>query len=149
MKANDLNTLGARIKAIRISKGLTMDAFAKLMETTKSSVSIWESNKGKPNNNRLMKIAEIGNISVDELLYNYSHDEVFTNITSIVKYLSDNNDKAFVFNLAVLIGELQPRINKLDYTSRLSILSIIYSYIEDERLRNELLFMIANDIKGK
>lgn len=146
MNFNNLDTLGARIKAIRISKGLTMEEFANLLGATKGNVSIWEANKSQPNNNRLKQIAEMVGISADELLHNYSHVEVASNIESICEYFLKDDDNAFIFKLSMLINKLMPRVEKMGYGEKLAILTIFYAHI-DEPLRNELLFMIANDIR--
>lgn len=148
MDFTNLDTLGARIKAIRISKGLTMEEFANLLGATKGNVSIWEANKSQPNNSRLKKIAEMANISADELLHNYSHVEVCSNIESISKYFLDGDDNALTFKLSALMTELKPRVDEMGYGNKLALLMLFYSYI-DEHLRNELLFMIANDIRNK
>lgn len=83
--------VGKRIQAIRIEKGLTLDEFGKLIGASKSSISEWESGKHLPpaksiisrwekgamlpNSSRLNKIAQLGNITVNELLYgNNEHD---------------------------------------------------------------------------
>ncbi|HCM89313.1 MULTISPECIES: helix-turn-helix domain-containing protein [Vagococcus] len=65
------NKVGERIKNIRISKGLSMDDFGSLFDppVTKGTISKWENGKYLPNNNRIKKIAEIAEISVEELLY--------------------------------------------------------------------------------
>lgn len=83
--------VGKRIQAIRLEKGLTLDEFGKLIGASKSSISEWESGKHLPpaksiisrwekgamlpNSSRLERVAELGNITVNELLYgNNEHD---------------------------------------------------------------------------
>lgn len=62
--------VGHRIRSIRKEKGLTMEAFGTLIGgVKKSAVGNWERGDNLPNNERLKKIAELGRISVDELLY--------------------------------------------------------------------------------
>ncbi|MDW8563860.1 helix-turn-helix transcriptional regulator [Staphylococcus shinii] len=63
--------LAKNIKKIRQSLGMSMEEFGKEFDVTahKSLVSKWEKGLSKPNNERLKKIAELGNISIDELLY--------------------------------------------------------------------------------
>lgn len=65
----DRMRLGNRIKDIRRSKGLTLEQFGNLFNASKGVISNWESGRNIPNNERLKKIADIGNISVDELIY--------------------------------------------------------------------------------
>lgn len=74
-------SVGNRIREIRNNKGLSMSEFAsRIDEKAKSgTISNWETGKNLPNNERLKRIAEIGNLSVDELLYgkpkDYSSDK--------------------------------------------------------------------------
>lgn len=58
-----------RIKNIRLGLGLTMEKFGKRLDTSKGAVNNWEKEKSLPNNERLKIIAELGNVTVDELLY--------------------------------------------------------------------------------
>ena len=77
--------VGKRIQAIRLEKGLTLEQFGELIGASKSSISEWESGKHLPpaksiisrwekgvmlpNLSRLERIAEFGNLTVNELLY--------------------------------------------------------------------------------
>ncbi|EAF0949785.1 XRE family transcriptional regulator [Listeria monocytogenes] len=61
--------IGARIRKIRKSLGLSMEEFGiKVDKALKSNVSKWERGDSLPNNSRIKIIAELGGISVDELL---------------------------------------------------------------------------------
>ncbi|WP_265460080.1 helix-turn-helix domain-containing protein [Enterococcus sp. HY326] len=68
-KQNNI-AIGTRIKSIRISQGLTMEDFGKKFtpKATKGTVSNWENGNYLPNNERLKRIAEIGNVSMVYLL---------------------------------------------------------------------------------
>jgi transcriptional regulator with XRE-family HTH domain len=62
--------VGYRINSIRKDLGLNQEDFGKrISDAHKSLVSKWETGKNLPNNERLKAIAEIGGISVNELLY--------------------------------------------------------------------------------
>lgn len=63
-------TIGTRIADIRKSLGLSMEEFGKRMDpkASKGAVSNWENGYNLPNNNRLKKIAELGNTTVRKLL---------------------------------------------------------------------------------
>ena len=75
----DKKEVGKRIERIRRSSGKNMREFGELINShlklpldtspSDSIVSRWEKGKSIPNNERLKAIAEIGNITVDELLY--------------------------------------------------------------------------------
>lgn len=64
-----MTNLGQHIKEIRWSLGLTMDEFGEIVGGVKSGVvSNWENNKQKPNVDRLKKIADLGKMTVVELV---------------------------------------------------------------------------------
>lgn len=68
--------LGRRINSIRIDRRNTLEEFAdeikrrseKKIKTTKSNVSRWVKGVNVPNNVTLQIIADIGGITIDELL---------------------------------------------------------------------------------
>ena len=61
--------MGRSIKNIRITNGLTMEELGARLKTSKASVNNWEKGVNLPNKPRLKKIAELGGITVNELLY--------------------------------------------------------------------------------
>jgi SOS-response transcriptional repressor LexA len=61
-------TLGARIRAKRKAKGLTLQQVGDVFGISRSSVSEWESDRTRPSNDKLMRLAEALNTSVNELL---------------------------------------------------------------------------------
>lgn len=67
---NNKKEIGSRIKSIRISQGLSMEEFGKKFEpkATKGTVSNWENGNYLPNNERLKRISEIGQVSMLYLL---------------------------------------------------------------------------------
>lgn len=62
------NDLGRKLKNIRLQNGLTQEEFGDRFLGTKSLVSKWESGRNRPNPERLRKIANFANITVEELL---------------------------------------------------------------------------------
>lgn len=66
----DHKAIGDRIRTIRQSLGKTTDEFGKYFNppASKGTISKWENGKYLPNNERLVKIAEIGETSVEYLL---------------------------------------------------------------------------------
>lgn len=62
--------IGKRIKSIRISKGIDLAEFGKMVNPPASAsiVSRWERGINLPNSQRIKSIAEIGNVSVNFLL---------------------------------------------------------------------------------
>ncbi|HEM6117251.1 helix-turn-helix transcriptional regulator [Streptococcus thoraltensis] len=67
----DINnaTVGNRIKSIRLDKGATMEEFGKAFDTSKGTVNNWEKGRNLPNKENLLKIAKMGNMTVEQLLY--------------------------------------------------------------------------------
>ena len=61
-------TLGKRVVFHRKRLGLTQDALAELMGVTAQAVSKWENDQSCPDIGALPKLAEIFDISTDELL---------------------------------------------------------------------------------
>lgn len=60
--------LGNKIRVIRLSKGMTTAEFGKLVNATKGTISKWENDKYQPNPERIKRIADIGGITVEELI---------------------------------------------------------------------------------
>lgn len=62
------NTIGSRIAQGRKAKGYTQEEFSQLLDVTAQAVSKWENDISCPDIQLLPKIAEILDISTDELL---------------------------------------------------------------------------------
>lgn len=64
-----MNTqLGNRIKSIRLSLGETMEEFGARFNTSKGTVNNWEKGRNLPNKKSLLIIANLVNLTVEELL---------------------------------------------------------------------------------
>ena len=61
-------TLGDKIKALRKEHKLTQDELAERLFVTRTAISKWETDKGKPNLESLKQISTIFNIPLDELV---------------------------------------------------------------------------------
>ena len=68
MEINNIE-VGKRINNIRLKNGLTMEIFGFRLNTSKGTVNNWEKGRNLPNKENLKKIAELGNVSVNELLH--------------------------------------------------------------------------------
>lgn len=64
----DNSYLGEKIKRIRKDKGLTMEEFGKIFNTSKGAVNNWEKGRNLPNKANLKSVADLAGITVDELL---------------------------------------------------------------------------------
>ena len=69
MKEIDKKEVGRRIREIRISKACTLEEFGNILNAGKSNVRKWEVGFTLPNKERQKKIAKMGKITVNELLY--------------------------------------------------------------------------------
>lgn len=68
----DKNFVGNRIKEIRLSHGWSLEAFGEKLENPPVKpgiISRWENGISLPNNKRLKAIADLANITVEELLH--------------------------------------------------------------------------------
>jgi len=56
------------LRKLRIKKGLTQEKIAKKIGVTAKSVGHWETGRRKPTFDKLIKLAKILEVSVDELI---------------------------------------------------------------------------------
>lgn len=120
MKTTNEIIIGKKIYLIRKELGLNMEEFGKLFDppVTKGTISKWENGKYLPNNERLKKIAELGKISVSQLLETVPKSEEIT--------LSEQ--------LAALFQSYNLRI-KHDYENNQEFFSILFPYDEHEPIK--------------
>lgn len=121
--------VGNRIKSIRINKGLSMDEFAIMIDNKAKSgtVANWETGKNLPNNARLKRIAEIGEVSVEFLLTG----DIF-NSTSLVE----------IANQATLYGRTEEEKVKQKYIESLLAVNLQdLNFKQIEILHRSLIFL--------
>lgn len=166
------NNLGLRIRTIRKKLGLTMNEFGQKFSppASKGVVSNWENGYNNPNNIRLQKIAELGNVSVEFLLTGKQKDAADFQFTSDVianEYLLQelkkfvNNEKKFSPESLQLIfeaiafsdllnnSELETFEKRNTIQFATSILRTIYSILSDDKPRSftqEKLNSIINEL---
>ncbi|MDQ8460622.1 helix-turn-helix domain-containing protein [Enterococcus faecium] len=110
MDKSDNKDIGNRIKALRISLGLTMEEFGKkfIPAADKSLVSRWEKGTSLPNNERLKRISELGGVSMIYLLEgkmtasdmeNAPQDTIFTLKQSIEGDTNELTENVFNYSL--------------------------------------------------
>ncbi|MCO4598042.1 Transcriptional regulator, XRE family [Streptococcus infantarius subsp. infantarius] len=76
---NNNKIIGEKIRKIRLSKGETMEEFGKRFNTSKGTVNNWEKGRNKPNRANMLKIAQLGGVTVDELTNNQISDYFLNN----------------------------------------------------------------------
>lgn len=79
------NHTGEKIKEIRLSLGMTLEEFGKMFGATKSNVRSWEIGRNIPTPERLLTIAKLGGLTVEQLLYEnplakFSTDELIAEL---------------------------------------------------------------------
>lgn len=60
-------TIGEKIYDLRRSRGLSQERLAELMDVSRQSVSKWETDSAVPELDKLMKLCDVFNVSLDEL----------------------------------------------------------------------------------
>lgn len=61
-------TMGEKIKLLRNEKGITQEALAECLNVSRSAIAKWETNSGVPEVSNLKTLANLFDISVDELI---------------------------------------------------------------------------------
>ena len=79
------NHTGEKIKEIRLSLGENLETFAARFDANRGLVSAWENGRFIPNPERLLTIAKLGGMTVEQLLYEnplakFSTDELIAEL---------------------------------------------------------------------
>ncbi len=69
-------TIGEQIQNIRISKGLTQERLAELMEVSRQSVSKWELGQSIPDVDKIIRMSELFDVSTDTLLLRNRQEDI-------------------------------------------------------------------------
>lgn len=64
-----MNIVGKNIKRLRLSQGMTQDAFAEKMFVTRQTISNWETGKTQPDLETLSAISDLFQVEPTELIY--------------------------------------------------------------------------------
>ncbi len=62
------NKFFSNVKNLRLQKGWKQDDLAKLLRTTQRKISYWESGKIEPDLDTLWELADLFEVSIDELI---------------------------------------------------------------------------------
>lgn len=99
----DAIKVGQRIRSIRLSLGLTTDELGNLLKpaASKGTISKWENGHYIPNGPRTVQIADLGEMTVDELLYGNRNEFVSSQIEYQIKRLvpSDSYQRGVIEGL--------------------------------------------------
>lgn len=86
------------LKKARTSKGFTQDKLSKIVGVARSSISMWENGDSQPDNEMLIKLSGVLDVSIDYLLGNanaVSKDE----LSELLQHAKDDPDKRMLFSL--------------------------------------------------
>ncbi|MCC4371234.1 helix-turn-helix domain-containing protein [Limosilactobacillus reuteri] len=129
--------LGKRIKEIRLKLGKSQEEFGKLFEppAPKSAVSRWE-HGGKPNKKRLVKIAELGGTTVDELV-NGSLVDAINTLTSVLyneyfEYLDYMSNEGTTWK-SYVVSKASNSSAETNYTN----MSQLFAFLEYDNFLND------------
>ena len=64
----DMESIGKRIKDIRLEHGLSQQKFGELLSVSQDTVSLWEKGKSTPTTEFLISIATKFDVSIDYIL---------------------------------------------------------------------------------
>jgi DNA-binding helix-turn-helix protein len=129
--------VGNRIKSIRLLQNKTLEEWGKIFGASKGNVLLWEQGKTLPNKKRLEKIAELGNTTINKLLY--GNCEEFLDLNFIYYHILYNipviEDPFLLVDIASKIGQ---KAEEAGYTvDELEKLGIFYKD-NFEIVKNEL-----------
>ena len=114
-----MKSIGETIASLRKKNGMTQNELAEKMNVTDKTVSKWERDISCPDINTISKLADILNVSVEELLSakqkDYSNSKRKDLINLIFKAI------ALAMGIAVLVLNI---LNKIDLKSSIIMLAI-------------------------
>ena len=114
-----MKSIGETIASLRKKKGMTQNDLAEKMNVTDKAVSKWERDLSCPDINTISKLADILDVSVEELLkvkkQDYSNNKIKDLINLIFKAV------AIAMGVAVVVLNI---LNKLDIKSSIIMLGI-------------------------
>lgn len=112
--------VGERIKQIRLSLGESMEKFGERFGTSKGTVNNWEKGRNLPNKENLKKISELGQITVNELLYGNVNNLIESILLNFDFYeFADENKKKRVFELVQKEVRDNPHLLTPDFNDEL------------------------------
>lgn len=128
----DKKAIGSRIKTIRHNKGMTLHEFGSVVdEADRSIASRWERGISLPNNARLKIIADLGEITVDELLYGNQYEYTYKLINDIYDQLETSKKIFSADEREEITGEILQKITNSPLFKRVDYLSPEYKeYVE-------------------
>ena len=127
-----MKTIGEMISSLRKEKGMTQNELAEKMNVTDKAVSKWERDLSCPDINTISKLADILDVSVDELLQAKKKEYPNTKLKDLVNLIF----KAISLAMGIAVVVLNI-LDKIDTKSSIIMLGIgiacIGIYLLDEK----------------
>lgn len=114
-----MKSIGETIASLRKAKGMTQNELAEKMNVTDKAVSKWERDLSCPDVNTISKLADILDVSVEELLKAKKKDEPNTKIKDLVNLIF--KAVALAMGIAVVVLNI---LNQIDVKSSIIMLGI-------------------------
>ena len=116
------------IRFLRKKKGWTQEKFSNKIGIKRSLVGAYEEGRSDPRLNNLLKMCEIFEISLDNILKNdvsnLSEDDYLKSQDQKVKVLSITVDKFGEENTLVVSADIVNQINELDIVEKKNLITI-------------------------
>lgn len=127
-----MKTIGEMISSLRKEKGMTQNELAEKMNVTDKAVSKWERDLSCPDINTISKLANILDVSVDELLQAKKKENSNTKLKDVINLIF----KAISLAMGIAVVVLNI-LDKIDTKSSIIMLGIgiacIGIYLLDEK----------------
>ena len=114
-----MKSLGVTISSLRKEKGMTQNELAEKMNVTDKAVSKWERDLSCPDINTISKLADILDVSVEELLKAKKKDVSNTKIKDLINLIF--KAIALAMGIAVVVLNI---LNQIDIKSSIIMLGI-------------------------
>lgn len=127
-----MKSIGEMISSLRKEKGMTQNELAEKMNVTDKAVSKWERDLSCPDINTISKLADILDVSVDELLQAKKKEYPNTKLKDLINLIF--KAVALAMGIAVVVLNI---LDKIDVKSSIIMLGIgiacISIYLLDQK----------------
>lgn len=142
--------VGERIRAVRTKLDLSMKEFADLIGSKKSTVNSWERGLALPKREMLTIISEVGNTSVNELLFGDIEEYVHLILKNYFPdVLLSRDEKKDVYSTSVVLSDsdIQNIVNEVkksnfSYDDEVKFISLIRNYLDSVNKEKQLGHML-------
>lgn len=148
MKKDEDIKLGSKIKEIRMGNNIHKKAynqkdFSKMINATVQALSNWENGRNQPNTARLQAIADIGGVTVNELLnYDLTREDIENHyLIECAKHLNKEQQQYILDNKVALSQVLRDLI----YDYGINNSGFLVTFIDD-RMENWVNYVLYKNI---